>query len=264
MSYCSPLGSLNVPVDTPATERRTARSNSTVGTPSRLAFCGSTTSCRFVRATFSGFWTSRVPGSPSSSFSTCAGQLLDHVEVAADHAHGDRRADRRAVHELLHVDARGGVTIELRAARRARAACSRVVFLQLHEDLAVARRVLAHDVVVVDLRVAVADVGEPALHLRHLRELFFDEADGGVGLREARAVRRLDADEELRRIGLREQAAADDGHERGGEQDRAANRHSDRAPSGARGSNAAPGGSSDGLRPSPAAAACCRADPRSP
>ena len=93
MSYCSPLGSLNVPAGTPATERRTARSNSTVGTPSRLAFCGSTSKLQVgARHLQRILHVARARDVASSSCSTCAASCSIDVEIAADDAHRDRRA----------------------------------------------------------------------------------------------------------------------------------------------------------------------------
>ncbi len=62
MGYCSPDSSLNVPTGMPATDSRTARSSSAVWTPSCCALRESMRSLRLVRATLSGFFTSRVPG----------------------------------------------------------------------------------------------------------------------------------------------------------------------------------------------------------
>ena len=96
--------------------------------------------------------------------------------------------------------------------------------MQLHEHFGVVGRVVALDVVVVDLRIAVAEVREPALDLGHLRELVLDDAQRAIGFRQRGAVRRFHLDQELRRVRLGEQAGADHGHQRRRQQQRAADR----------------------------------------
>ncbi len=92
--------------------------------------------------------------------------------------------------------------------------------MELDEDFGVVGGVTRWDDVVVNLRVAVPHVGEPALHGGHLCQAAFDEAQGAIRLRITGAVGRLDGYEELRCIGFRKQAAADDRNQQCGEQHR--------------------------------------------
>jgi hypothetical protein len=131
---------------------------------------------------------------------------LDDVQIGADDANGDRRGNRGSIHELFHVNVRSGIAGELgtKLIQPPRSA-ARAVFPQLHEDLRVVERVGVRNHVVVDLRIAPAEIGEPALHLGHAPQVVLHEAQGAVGFREARAVGRLHGDQELRGVRLGEE-----------------------------------------------------------
>jgi len=88
--------------------------------------------------------------------------------------------------------------------------------VQLDRHLGDVRVRLFREDVVVDARVAAAEVGEPVLHLRVPRELVLGEAQRTVGVGETRAVGSLDGDAELRDVGQGEQAEADRRHQRHG------------------------------------------------
>ena len=141
-------------------------------------------------------------------------QPLQLVEVGADHRDLDGCVDRRPVAVGLDDDPRTGVRVELRPqfvehGRRA----PRVEFLELDEHLArVGLRLLGEDVVV-HTRIAAADVREPVTDLRVLAQFRLDEVHGPIGVRDARAGRRLDLDPELRDVGAREQAEAEGGRD---------------------------------------------------
>ncbi len=75
--------------------------------------------------------------------------------------------------------------------------------------------------VVVNLRVAVAHVGEPALYGGHVGQMTLHEPQCAVCCRKAGAVGRLDCNQELWCVGFGKQAAANDRHECGGHEKRA-------------------------------------------
>ena len=85
---------------------------------------------------------------------------------------------------------------------------ARVVSLKLHEQLGVVGRVIADNMVVVNLRIAMPEVGKVAAHFARLCQALFDKAQGTIGSRKTAAVGQLDADQKLRRIRLGKQAAA--------------------------------------------------------
>ena len=172
-------------------------------------------SLRLVRETFSGFLTSRVPGVPFTMSSTrwlsCSMMLrswpITRTEIGAEIG--------GPFCEFLHIDMRARVALEPLAQRlQPDRSFVGVVFVQLHEHFGVVGRVVALDVVVVDLRVAVPEVREPAPDLGHLRKLVLDDAQRAIGLGQRSAVRRFDLDQELRRVRLGKQAGADHGHQR--------------------------------------------------
>ena len=116
IGYCSPGRVLEGPHVTPATARRTARSSSAVCTPNCCALRESMRNLRLVRATLSGFLTSRVPGVAFDQVFDAVAQRLDDVEVVADHADGDGRRDRRAVRRIpSHIYVRPGSAPAVRA-----------------------------------------------------------------------------------------------------------------------------------------------------
>ena len=162
----------------------------------------------------SGFSTSRVPGVASTIFSTLRRELVQTIEIRPDDAHRDRRRDRRAVAELVHVDARVRILLELaRAAGRARAAYRRVSYFAscTNTSRVVCRR-----------RCAGCGCSRSAgCRARGWRTTTSPPACSRSLPSTKRSARSVSArllpsgvstcDQELRRIGLREQAEADDG-----------------------------------------------------
>ena len=134
-------------------------------------------------------------------------QSVEHGEIAALHPHGNRRGNRNAIGELAHGNTRAGICIKAAPQRIQHPRCvARLVALQLHEQLGEVGRVVAHDLVVVDLRVAVAQVGKIAAHLAHARQLALHKAQRPVRGGQAGAIGSLNRDQEFGRIGLGEQA----------------------------------------------------------
>ncbi len=215
MSYSSPSGSRNFPALSPATAARTVRSTSTGATPSSAAFCESMLRSRSVRRRRTGLSTSRVPGTASIRVSACAASARSCSRSGPDDRDLDRCVDRRSVLERLDQDPRAGVLGELRPQLLVEhGTAARVEALEFGEHLGDVRVGLGRVDVVVDARVAAAEVGEPVLHLRTPGEFFLDVAQCPVRVGEARPVRRLDRDAELRNVGIGEQAEADQRHQR--------------------------------------------------
>ena len=133
------------------------------------------------------------------------GQPVELLQIGTDDADGDGRGDRRAVLELAHIDAGIRILLELAAQpiehpRR----LAGVVVAQFDEHIAITAVAFVAELVVIDLGIAVADVREIRVHLRHRLQFALHEAQRAIGLRHAAAVRRLDRDDEVRRIGFRE------------------------------------------------------------
>ena len=130
-------------------------------------------------------------------------KLAQLVQVGAQYAHRHRRCNRGALHELAHRHLCAGIAGKLGAqavyeARRG----LRVILVQLHKDLAQIGRIVAHDLVVIDLRIAMTEVAEPAADLGVLGQLLFDLAYRVIGGLKAAAVGGFDADQKLWRVRL--------------------------------------------------------------
>ena len=157
-----------------------------------------------------------------------AGQRGQRREVGADHAHRDRGLDRRAVLELRHGDPRVGICRETPAqVFQQGLGAGAVPAIERDEHLADRGLRLLGELVVVDQRVAAAEVRHAVDHARRPGQHAIDEAQGAIGRDERGAFRGVDLDEELRLVGGREQREAEEGHEsqrrdeqRGAEQQR--------------------------------------------
>src|SRR3546814_6969860 len=84
----------------------------------------------------------------------------------------------------------------------------------LHEYFRIVRRVLAREHVVVDARIAMAEIRQLMFHLGLGIEHGFDFAQHRVGAAEAAARWRADVDHELRGVGVRKQRQAPLRHQR--------------------------------------------------
>jgi hypothetical protein len=106
---------------------------------------------------------------------------ITRIEIGAE--------NRRAIRELVHIYMCARITAQPVAQRfQHLRRFARVVFMQLDEHLGVVGGVVPLDMVVVDLRVAVPQVREPAAHFRHGVQFVFDEVQRAIGFRQRGAI----------------------------------------------------------------------------
>ena len=216
MSYCSPSVSLNCPAGMPATARRTARSNSTAGTPSSAALCESMSRLRFVRRMRTGFSTSRVPGVSSMIFSTLAASSYRRSSSGPMTRIAIGAVIGGPLRNSLHVDARVRILLQLaaqlveRARRVASGRTSRASRTRPRSCCRLRCRSRCSRSSGCRARGWRSTTARPAARAACVST----KRKRAIGLGEAAAVRRLDRDQEVRRIGFREQAEADDGRRR--------------------------------------------------
>src|SRR3546814_7385183 len=93
------------------------------------------------------------------SSDVCSSDLAQRIEIGSDHAQRDRRLDRWAILEFLDDDLGAGDRVEAcaQAVQKQGRALS-VISLELHEYFRIVRRVLAREHVVVDARIAMAEI----------------------------------------------------------------------------------------------------------
>ncbi len=100
----------------------------------------------------------------------------------------------------------------------------RIKALEDHEDLGICRRFISLNMVVVNLGITAAKIGEDGLDAWDGKQFFLDKLQGAVRLGETGSRRGIDLDEKLRRIRFRKQARAEYRNQQHRQQQRATNR----------------------------------------